>query len=465
MSTGTDLLRIPGIWLHPPRVRYGNGKDPAVRDASWNLKRPLVFANTLQKLQNLPYINISVRLDSDLQNIFGRLEEALKGHGILRSPPPTYSTSPDPNFDPFVIADPQDTQKFEEEIKKVFACMPRSESPVLIVINEKHYDPYAYVKRVAELQLGVRTIFVTSQSPDTFNDQKASNIALKYNLKVSGTNHLLHQGFQALKKTNGEANTIVVGADVTHPGAGAQVGTPSIAAVVGTTDNEFMHFPGSMRLQRSRKEFIVELGDMVKERLIDWAKEHGWKLPARILFYRDGVSESQYEKIRTFEIPQIQRAFNWAQEYINCARPHEINTARMTDSTRNPWPQPTSDDGNGNQKFPDNTRLQVQFELTYVVVGKRHNTRFYPFKGENMLRTMTREGMNGNVAPGLVVDQVITHPYSLDFYLQSHQPLAGTGRSAHYFVIQNGMELSAKVLQKVVSHVLKKSYKLQTTKS
>ncbi len=47
---------------------------------------------------------------------------------------------------------------------------------------------------------------------------------------------------------------MLVGIDVTHPGAGAVKGTPSIAAVVGSVDENFAQFPASMRMQESRKE-------------------------------------------------------------------------------------------------------------------------------------------------------------------------------------------------------------------
>ncbi|KAI7198315.1 hypothetical protein KC324_g3853, partial [Hortaea werneckii] len=234
--------------------------------------------------------------------------------------------------------------------------------------------------------------------------------------------------------------------------------TPSVAAVVGSTDDEFMHFPGSMRLQRSRKEEIVELGDMVKERLIDWAMKHldsdGLPtLPARMLFYRDGVSESQYAKLRSFEIPQIQKAFNWAQAYLEwCQAPRPAGVS--LDPASNPWPammpppqQPTDDD---EVRFVDNTRLNaspVPFQLTYVVVDKRHNTRFYPTKEADITKAYNGSIANRNVKPGLVVDQVIAHPYSFDFYLQSHQAVKGTARSAHYFVLQNEMGLTHDQLQ------------------
>lgn len=48
--------------------------------------------------------------------------------------------------------------------------------------------------------------------------------------------------------------TMMIGSDVTHPSPGSARGTPSIAAVVGSTDKMFGQFPASMRLQESKKE-------------------------------------------------------------------------------------------------------------------------------------------------------------------------------------------------------------------
>ena len=357
-----------------------------------------------------------------------------------------------------------------------------------MLLKRKDYEKYACIKRVAELRLGIKTIFATANklTNPRFDSQNASNIALKYNLKRQGTNHILGlENFASLRPAQGSApNTIVIGADVTHPGANSSPGTPSVAAVVGNTDDEFMHFPGSMRLQRGRKEFIIELGDMVKERLIDWAMEHNRTLPRRMLFYRDGVSETQYQKLRDYEIAQIQKAYNWAREYLNWLNngcptagappplvnitpavplhPPHLNQGHAMDSFRDPWPpvlpkaQTNTDDREEeDDEFADNSTQTEPFSLTYVVVGKRHNTRFYPLNApipQNVPGNSPQRPMrNGNVHPGLVIDQVITHPHSLDFYLQSHDPIHGTGRSAHYFVLQNEMALSTAELQNVVS--------------
>ena len=76
-------------------------------------------------------------------------------------------------------------------------------------------------------------------------------------------------------------------------------------------------------------------------------------------------------------------------------------------------------------------------ELTFIVAGKRHHTRFFPKFMADTHPAMKKGEINGNVKPGLFVDQVITTPGSFNFYLQSHAAIKGTARSAHYHVLED----------------------------
>lgn len=473
MSTGTGMLTVPGFYLDPPKILYRpplqgkKGNQAQVQTAAWKLvdqDRNAFRFTTATVIRKLPYINLSWTNDAGAIQSLDEVRGTLALHGLL--PPQSKmqwtscaieSTSAGNRS----IADFEHDKAYEDDVYNVLlqATVKAPDSTILIILKQKDPDHYAYLKRVAELQLGLKTVMVdgTKLAGLASDPQHRSNIALKYNLRAGNTNHRLDpNSFRALRPAYGRGNdTIVIGADVTHPGTSSREGTPSIAAVVGCTDDDYMHFPGSMRLQRSRKEEIAELGDMVKERLIDWAEKHKWKLPGRMLFYRDGVSESQYDKMRDYEIPQIQQAYNWAREYLVWRQSQQYAPSAVMDasSLRNPWPVAASATDTkstdtkstpGDDEFNDLTGNDEKFLLTYVVVGKRHNTRFYP--------TASRDEIgfkNGNVRPGLVVDQIVTHPYSFDFYLQSHSPIVGTGRSAHYFVIQNQMGLQPQQLQAV----------------
>ena len=56
-------------------------------------------------------------------------------------------------------------------------------------------------------------------------------------------------------------------------------------------------YSATVRVQNHRQEIIAELAAMVREMLIDFYKSTRFK-PHRIIFYRDGVSEGQFQQVR-----------------------------------------------------------------------------------------------------------------------------------------------------------------------
>jgi eukaryotic translation initiation factor 2C len=150
-----------------------------------------------------------------------------------------------------------------------------------------------------------------------------------------------------------------------------------------------------------------KLRSMIVERLQAWQSNNRGALPATILWYRDGVSESQFGTISTAEIPQIRKAYAEA---------------------------------GGNER---------DLKVTFVVVGKRHHTRFYAAKHAQTYpsKEANRTFDNGNLKPGLLVEDVVTAPKPVNFFLQSHCALKGTARSAHYYVLHNDAGISNSDLQ------------------
>jgi len=93
-----------------------------------------------------------------------------------------------------------------------------------------------------------------------------------------------------------------MGADVTHPSPDSN--RPSIAALCASMDSRASHYAASIRRQASRTEIISDLANMVKNMLRTFYQVSG-KKPERILFYRDGVSEGQFEQVLEGEIKSV----------------------------------------------------------------------------------------------------------------------------------------------------------------
>lgn len=141
-------------------------------------------------------------------------------------------------------------------------------------------------------------------------------------------------------------------------------------------------------------------------------KEMPHLLPAHILFYRDGVGESQYGMVKDEELIQIRKAVANAK-----AGAQVDNVPKKVLDFASAWDP----------------------KITLIVVGKRHHARFFPNPaGEK------------NLNAGSCIDDKVTAPNQFNFYLQSHESPIGTARTGHYVVIVNECGYTPKELQETV---------------
>ena len=108
---------------------------------------------------------------------------------------------------------------------------------------------------------------------------------------------------------------------------------------------------------------ITDLKIMMEERLKLYQK-HKRVLPRRIIVYRDGVSEGQFNTVVDEELPEMLEAF---KTFGNAKQPYKP-------------------------------------KLTIIICGKRHHTRFFPTDSQF-------SDQNGNPRPGTVVDRGVTAVY------------------------------------------------------
>ena len=243
---------------------------------------------------------------------------------------------------------------------------------IMAVLPERSKHLYPEIKRVGDNVLGIATQCVQSKHVQLAKPQVCSNISLKINAKLGGINHVIDS---SVKSPVFREPAIIFGADVTHPSL-IENGIPSIAAVVASMDANATKYCARVRAQRHEKqggaqEIITDLAAMVKELLIEFYKAN-WKLkPRKIIFYRDGVSEGQFDQVLVHEVRAVQEA------------------CMMLEKEYRP-------------------------RITFVVVQKRHHTRLFCEDKRDA------SGKAQNVPPGTTVDSGITHPYEFDFYLCSH---------------------------------------------
>ena len=256
---------------------------------------------------------------------------------------------------------------------------------LLITLPCKDTGLYNRIKRLGDQFEGIHTVCVVEKGFVKCQESYNCNLALKFNLKLGGTNHTLNDIDMGIVS---QGNTMVVGIDVVHPSPGS--GRASIASMVATIDKNLAQWPVDLRVQiREGQEMLDKIGDMIKSRLALWMEHHNKKYPENILVYRDGVSEGQYEQVLDEELVKMQKE------------------SRKLYAT-------------AGQTLP---------RFTLIIVAKRHHTRFFP-KDQNPSFTD-----KGNFKGGLVVERGITEPRTWDFFLQSHNAIQGTARPAHYVVL------------------------------
>ncbi|RGB41225.1 Piwi domain-containing protein, partial [Rhizophagus diaphanus] len=260
---------------------------------------------------------------------------------------------------------------------------------------------YETIKRVMDTEIGCLSQCVSVDSRKNFRSpQYCANLAMKINLKLGGVNSILPE--DKLRLPSGE-EVLFLGADVTHP---KDKNGKSICAVVGSLDNQAGRFITKYQDQeRSGKEEILEIDKLIKEILreyCDYQKRRSRvknneviTLPPCIIMYRDGVSESQFERVLRWELPKIKEA------------------CRLF-------------------------RQGYEPKIIFSVVGKRHHTRIFPVDPKNRMEA----DKNGNCLVGTIVDKKITHPTLNDFYLQSHFANQGTARPSHYTILHDDIKLT-----------------------
>lgn len=107
--------------------------------------------------------------------------------------------------------------------------------------------------------------------------------------------------------------TLLLGADVSHPPAGALAGgSPSIASLVSNNDLNGVTFVGQARSQTARTEVIEGLEGLVKNAIRAYCSNKTANpkgiTPKTIIYYRDGVGETQFAEIRREELTAIKNA-------------------------------------------------------------------------------------------------------------------------------------------------------------
>ena len=269
---------------------------------------------------------------------------------------------------------------------------------LVFILPDKDSVTYGRIKRSADCRYGVVTQCMQYSHVQKCQGQYISNVCMKFNAKLGGST------CRAIGAKSGgptgifSTPTCIIGADVSHAAPGSQAA--SMAALTMSMDKLGIRYAGNAETNGFRVEMISKdnIISMLKPMLQSWTQTvGGGGFPKRILYFRDDVSEGQYQQVIDQEVRDM-------KELIKTASPS----------------------------------LNIPFVV--LVGGKRHHVRFFPEKGDR----------NGNAFPGTLVETGVTHPFENDFYLCSHSAIKGTARPMHYHVLLNEAKMPNEELQTLI---------------
>ncbi|XP_031627620.1 protein argonaute-2 [Contarinia nasturtii] len=373
INIDTNFTKVPARQLAAPALQYKNSVINPMKGV-WRAENE-TFLISEGKVIEWSILNTNFRTrQNELQEFAGMLFRISRSTGLQLNPQPN---------DIRMLSD-RDLPKIKQELDRI-----GNEKRVNIVfcVVPDNGPMYSEIKKYAEIvsKNGVLTQCIKGNTifKKRSDGSTISNLLLKVNAKLNGTNYKLKETPILMDK-----KCLLIGADVTHPSPD-QTRIPSVVGVAASYDSNAYRYRFYWRLQGQRIEIISDFKDIIKEHLKFYQQEND-ALPEKIFYYRDGVSEGQFDQVMAIE------------------------SSAMKDACREIQP--------GYDK---------QVKMTVVVVQKRHHTRFFP--GNTQVGRDDRK--NNNVPCGTIVDTVITRPNENHFYLVSHQSIQGVAKPTKYCIL------------------------------
>ncbi|GMH33186.1 hypothetical protein BSKO_01020 [Bryopsis sp. KO-2023] len=398
-----SLARVDARILPQPFLKY---RQPECMDVGtqgqWNLLNAQFYhAGEIRSWALVSFCesnSVQIQGEKGIEAFLGELMGCLTANGVnlpqSRTPIPIHYSHRSPG------EDLREAKRMAEEE------YGRAPDIILALLPGRVTQIYKAVKMESDTRMGVPTqCFLADKAsigqrarPPRGRNQYCNNLAMKINAKIRGVNCCLVDvpGCRLpLLEGNQGKPFMIFGADVSHPQG---MGSSSVAAIVGSLDQYAFQYACRIAVQQGHQEEISDFKVHFKELLKEFYKRTNQKKPEAIIYYRDGVSDGQFEKVLQYEYAQMREGCK-----------------EMGDARADYCPP-----------------------ITFVTVQKRHHTRMFP-QGD--------AHRSGNVMPGTIVDTKISSPTGFDFYLCSQAGLQGTSRPAHYHVLVDENNYGSDALQ------------------
>ena len=383
----TTRTTVDARLLPAPTVKYGTGEAKPGTSGRWDLKNKKFLAPNPVPLKSwsvciIPNTRGGKPDLSVVRDFITKFIQIYQSHGgrVENKQPALVAKSHHP------------TKGLGDHVTEAWSAAGNQANAqpqmLVFILPDKDLRAYQTIKRSADVRYGVVSQCMQYSHVQKCQAQYMSNVCMKFNAKLGGVTCRAVGPKSAGPTGLLSVPTMIIGADVSHAAPGQQL--PSTAALTMSMDKLATRYMGLAETNGHRVEMIQTstFQTKLKEMMEAWLGMNGGKLPSRIFYFRDGVSEGQYQHVLQQEV-------------------QDMKTLVKTLGTTQP-------------------------KFVVVIGSKRHHVRFFPEKGDR----------NGNAFPGTLVETGVTHPFENDFYLCGHAALKGTARPMHYHVLLNEANIS-----------------------
>ncbi|XP_037027554.1 protein aubergine-like isoform X2 [Bradysia coprophila] len=271
-------------------------------------------------------------------------------------------------------------------VNAIETSLNRDPQLVMCIMQGLYSDKYTAIKKKCCVERAVpsqvmlsRTITPKHGKPLSTLMTVGTKVAIQINAKLGGAPWMVNIPVSGI---------MVVGFDVCHD---TNDKSKSYGALVSTMDMKTSaSYFSAVSAHTNGEELCNSFALHMAKAVQCYGTTHG-VLPQRIFIYRDGVGEGQTDYVREHEIKAVKAQL-------------------------------------------DKMYKGAPYNLLFVVVSKRINTRF--FRGTS------------NPNPGTVVDDVVTLPERHDFFMISQKVRQGTVSPTNYNILYNTSGLSSDDIQK-----------------
>ena len=382
LQVSSSLMRTKARLLPSPDLQFGGNQriNPGTT-GRWDLRGKKFYA-----ANRLPLESWGIGFFSGRRNSVNRAQVEKFRDSLMK----TYAVHGGSVARPGIVVELM--EEIEDAIQKLYMAVGnnfrKEPQMLLVVVPDKTSSTYLTIKRSMDCSFGVPSQVLQSSHVMKGNPQYISNVLTKVNAKLGGSTA---RTIPKEPAADMKPLTMIIGADVSHASLG--VSTPSLAAMSICTDMYGVRYSSSCgpngdgdHVEIIAKENIRKiLEPLIKE----WVATVGQGCaPQRVLYFRDGVSQGEYNKVLQAEVPHIRNALS------------------------------------------AKTNNRFKGALTVVIATKRHHIRATP-----NLNDRKAADRNGNPLPGTLISRDVTSPHDWDFLLYTHTALQGTARPVHYHVI------------------------------